>query len=100
MSQVAIVIDLPFVDAEQLQGQNVLRIAEDTARELRKSQPVDDQIRVAGVYVSETPLVVTTEADEVSVEEVHNEAVDGFEFVGTQEVTIEDPEEVEQSDGI
>lgn len=58
MSQVAIVIDLPHQTADVVRGNSLTRAAEDFARAVRKSHPVDDEIRLVGVYVADSTLVV------------------------------------------
>lgn len=58
MSQVVIVIDVPDHGADALVGNTLLRIAENTAKEIRKQLPLDDHVRVASVWASETPVDV------------------------------------------
>src|SRR5436190_12463310 len=58
MSQVAIVIDAPDHTVEDLIGNTLYRIAENTAKEIRKQLPVDDRVAVRAI-VQGNDLVVT-----------------------------------------
>jgi hypothetical protein len=64
MSQVAIIIDVPHYSAETLAGNALLRVAEDTARALRKLVPVDDGVRVLTVAQAETLVVSDPSAED------------------------------------